>query len=189
MKQAITTFTEPLSELFFQALGDEEPEVNSNAAFAIGMLVEHSSVDLSARYLHILGALYPLFNITPDAITTKFTARDNAAGAVARLIVRNPGTIQYEQVLPVFISALPLRNDYLENAPVFRAIIYLFQNAPTVIVPYLDQLLPIFAQVLDPDKPKQLNAEQRQGLIELLNVLKTEYATKLQAAGLGPYLT
>lgn len=32
---------------FFQTLGDEESEVNSNAAFTIGMLVEHSGVDLS----------------------------------------------------------------------------------------------------------------------------------------------
>ena len=189
MKPSITPFTEPLYELFTQALHDEEPEVNSNAAFAIGMLVEQSEVDLSSRYLSILGALHPLFSIPPDTVSARITARDNAAGAVARLITRKPEGINYDQVLPVFLQALPLQNDYLENAPVFRCILYLFQSAPTVIIPFLDQLLPVFAHVLDPGKPAQLKTEQRQGLVQLLGALNSEYSSKLQAAGLTGYIS
>ena len=48
MKQVITTFTEPPSDLFLQALGNEAPEVDSNAVFPIGMLVERSRVGHSA---------------------------------------------------------------------------------------------------------------------------------------------
>lgn len=126
MKASITPFTEPLYELFMQALRDEEAEVNSNAAFAIGMLVEQSGVDLSSRYLSILGALRPLFSLPLEAPSAKITARSNAAGAVARMMIRKPDGISYDEVLPVFLQALPLQNDYLENAPVFRCILYLF---------------------------------------------------------------
>lgn len=86
MKAPITPFTEPLYEFFMQALRDEEAEVNSNDAFAIGMLVEQSGVDLSSCYLSILGALHPLFSLSLEAPSAKITARDNAAGAVARMM-------------------------------------------------------------------------------------------------------
>lgn len=126
MKAPITPFTEPLYEFFMQALRDEEAEVNSNDAFAIGMLVKQSGVDLSSCYLSILGALHPLFSLSLEAPSAKITARDNAAGAVARMMTRKPDGISYDEVLPVFLQALPLQNDYLENAPVFRCILYLF---------------------------------------------------------------
>lgn len=63
-----------------QALRDEA-EVDSNAAFAVGMLVEQSDVDLSSRYLAILGALYPLFSFPSEALSAKITAKDNTARA------------------------------------------------------------------------------------------------------------
>lgn len=156
MKASITLFTKPLYELFMQALCDEEAEVNSNAAFAIGMLVEQSGVDLSSCYLSILGALHPLFSLPSEAPSTKITTRDNAAGAVAQMMTRKPDRINYDRVLPVFLQVLPLQNEYLENAPVFCCILYLFQSTPTVIVPLLDQLLPVFVHVLNPEKPAQL---------------------------------
>lgn len=84
MKQSITPFTEPLYDLYFQALEDEDEDVSSNAAFATGMLAEHSGMDLSPRYPAILSALRPMFSISTDAASMKFTARDNATGAVSR---------------------------------------------------------------------------------------------------------
>ncbi|KAF7423065.1 hypothetical protein PC9H_010259 [Pleurotus ostreatus] len=97
-----------------------EAEVLSNAAFAAGLLIESSDIDLSQQHLHLLGALQPLFVLAPDAPAGKLNARDNAAGAIGRTIIRNTAAIPLGQVLPVFIDALPLKNDYLENRPVFR---------------------------------------------------------------------
>ena len=83
MKNAITPWTQPLMDLFYRALGDEEPEVQCNAAFASGLLIEHSEVDLSPQYLQILSALRPMFVVAPDAPSAKLNARDNAVGARA----------------------------------------------------------------------------------------------------------
>src|SRR4051794_7208165 len=106
MKGAITPSTEPLLELLYRALSDTDAEVQSNAAFAVGLLVEHSEVDLSQQYVHLLTALRPLFNLSPDAPVAKLNARDNAAGAVARLITRNTSAIPLPQVLPVLLESL-----------------------------------------------------------------------------------
>lgn len=188
MKSAITPFTEPLLELLYKALSDSEAEVLSNAAYAIGLLVENSEVDLSPQYLHLLGALRPLFDVNADAPSAHLNAKDNAAGAVARLIVRNTVAIPLDQVLPTFFNVLPLKNDYLENEPVFRAIFHLFRNSGASLLPHLDHLLKIFAVVLDPSGPDQVGDEIRAELIALIGLLNAEQPGKVQAAGLDVYL-
>ncbi|KAI0372648.1 ARM repeat-containing protein [Pilatotrama ljubarskyi] len=188
MKSAITPWTEPLMDLFYRALSDEEPEVQCNAAFASGLLIEHSDVDLSPQYLHLLAALRPLFVVAPDAPAAKLNARDNAVGAVARMLVKNTAAMPLDQVLPVFFDALPLRNDFLENRPVFRAIFHLFKTQPALLAPYLDKLLHVFAFVLDPTAPDMVGDEIRAELIGLIGVLNREEPAKVQAAGLTAFV-
>lgn len=188
MKGAITPSTEPLLELFYRALSDSDAEVQSNAAFAVGQLVENSEVDLSPQYLHLLAALRPLFVVTPDAPAAKLNAKDNAAGAVGRLLLRNAAATPLDQVLPVFIDALPLKNDYLENRPVFRALFHLFRISGATLYPFMDRLLQVFAHVLDPSGPDQVGDEIRAELINLIGALNAEDPGKVQASGLGVFL-
>ncbi|PIL33482.1 hypothetical protein GSI_04105 [Ganoderma sinense ZZ0214-1] len=141
MKSSVTPYTQSLMDLFYHALSDDEPEVQCNAAFASVLLIEHSEVDLSAQYLLILSALRPIFHAAPDAPAAKLNARDNAVGAVARMIVKNTAAVPLDQVLPVCLDALPLRNDYLENRPIFRAVFHLFKTQPALLHPHLDRLL------------------------------------------------
>ncbi|KAG6886214.1 hypothetical protein C0993_010776 [Termitomyces sp. T159_Od127] len=188
MKSAITPSTLPLLDLFYRALGDADAEVQSNAAFAVGQLVENTQDDLAPQYLHILGALRPLFNVTPDSPAAKLNAKDNAAGAVGRLIVRNMPAVPLDQVLPIFIDALPLKNDYLENRPVFRAIFHLFQTNGAALYPFLDRLLQVFAHVLDPSHADQIGDDIRADLIQLIVAINREDPAKVQASGLAIWL-
>lgn len=48
VKSAVTPHTERLLQLFTKACEDEDQTVKSNAAFALGMLVTHSQIDLSS---------------------------------------------------------------------------------------------------------------------------------------------
>uniref|UniRef100_A0A8H7XV39 Importin N-terminal domain-containing protein n=1 Tax=Psilocybe cubensis TaxID=181762 RepID=A0A8H7XV39_PSICU len=187
MKGAISPYTSQLFELFARALSDHENEVLSNAAFAIGLLVEYSEVDLSPQYYQILGALRPLFNVTPDSPAAKLNAKDNATGAVARLILRNTNALPLDQVLPTFVDALPLKNDYLENRPVFRALFHLFKSYGSVVYPYMDRLLAVFAHVLAPGED-QIGDEVRKELIHLIALINQEEPSKVLAAGLNQYL-
>jgi hypothetical protein len=188
MKGAITPYTQQLLELFYRALGDEESEVLSNAAFATGLLVENSEIDLSPQYYQLLGALRPLFIVPEGAPAPRLNAKDNATGAVARLILRNTAAIPLEQVLPLFVDALPLKNDFLENRPVFRALFVLFKTNGAVVYPYMDRLLGVFAFVLDQSSGDQIGDEIRTELVHLLELINREEPAKIQAAGLTQYL-
>ncbi|KAK7030669.1 importin N-terminal domain-containing protein [Favolaschia claudopus] len=188
MKGAITPSTQVLLELCHKALSDPEADVLSNAAFAVGLLVENSDMDLTAQYLQLLGALRPLFNVQPDSPANVMNARDNAAGAVARMIVRNVAAVPLDQVLPVIIAALPLRHDLLENRPIFRALFFLFRTNGAALHPYVGNLLPVFAHVLDPNVPDQLGDEIRGELVQLIGALNAEDPNAIQAAGLSIFL-
>jgi hypothetical protein len=188
MKGAISPHTQPLLELFYLALSDSETTVLSDAAFALGLLVENSQVDLSQQYLQLLRALRPIFVVSSDSPAVALTAKDNAAGAVGRLIVRNSAAIPLDQVLPVFIEALPLKNDYLENRPVFRALFHLFSTNGSALYPFMDRLLPVFTYVLDSPGEEQITEGIRTELIHLIALINQEVPEKVQAAGLGKYL-
>lgn len=89
----------------------------------------------------------------------------------------------------MLMASLPLRNDFLENRPIFRAIFHLFGLHHTAIVPYIDQLLPVFAHVLDPSAPDQIGDEVRAELLSLIALLNSQVPAKIEAAGLKEYIS
>ncbi|TFK29742.1 importin beta-4 subunit [Coprinopsis marcescibilis] len=189
IKGGVTNHTGPLLELFLKALADEEAEVLSNAAFAIGLLVEYSDADLSQQYIPILASLRPLFEVDESAPAARLNAKDNAAGAVARLIVKNTTVLPLDQMMPIFLSALPLKTDLLENRPVFRAFFHLFRNHGAAVVAFIEPILSVFAYVLDPNHPEQIGDEIRGELISLIAAINAEASDKVHAAGLSVYLS
>ena len=188
MKGSISSHTEPILVLLHSALSDSEFSVLNDAAYGLGLLVENSQADLSQRYLQLLSALHPLFAVTPDAPALKLSAKDNATGAVARLIIRNTAAIPLDQVLPIFINALPLKNDYLENRPVFLALFHLFRTNGAALYPFMDRLLLVFTHVLDSSGEEQITEDIRTELIHLIALINQEVPEKVQAAGLGRYI-
>lgn len=97
LEVAVTPFTEPLFTLLLQACTDAEADIDvkTNAAFALGTLIEASEQQLAGQYGAVLSALHPLFETSGEE---EKGARDNACGAVARMIVKNAAAVPLEQV-------------------------------------------------------------------------------------------
>ncbi|CAE6460527.1 unnamed protein product [Rhizoctonia solani] len=188
MKGGVTPFTEEVFNLISQGFSDEDPEVRSNAAFAMGVLIENSDMDISGHYLTILTALRPYFVVAEGAPHAQFNAKDNATGCVARMLLKNSGSMPLDQVIPVFVGALPLKHDFLENRPVFRAIFHLFNTNPDVLAPHIEHLLAVFAFVLDPKSDDMIGDETRAELIRLIKVLGQRVPDQVKAVGLEAYL-
>ena len=123
MGSAVTPFTPGLLKLLVHRLSDENALTKSNAAFAIGLLVENSENNdiILKAYNTILSKLEPLFH-------TRISRQvDNAAGAISRMIMKHPNKIPLSEVLPALLSEdiLPLKEDYEENDPIYRMIVQL----------------------------------------------------------------
>ncbi len=121
MGEAVTPYTSNLLKLLLHRLSDEDQETSSNAAFAIGILIEKTTNDQEVLkvYNTILGKLEPLL--------LKVDARllDNSAGCVARMIMKHKDRVPMDDVLPVMADLLPLKDDYDENEPIYKMLIYL----------------------------------------------------------------
>lgn len=124
MDGGVTPYTSPLLKLLLHRLGDESAEVKANAAFATGLLVEHSNKDqeIKKAYGEIFGKLEPLLG------KEQSRELDNAAGCVARMISKHPDRVPLSEVLPSLVSILPLKEDFEENQPVWQMILKLCKS-------------------------------------------------------------
>lgn len=135
-----------------------------------------------SQYNTILGALYPLFHGQ-----TLPNVTDNAAGAVARLILRNPEAVPLDQVLPTFTTALPLKRDFEENEPVFECIFTLFRANNSFVMEHIPQFLHIFAQVLSEEG--QVKDPTKASMIELIRALDAQSPNlNIRSSELAQYL-
>lgn len=121
MGSQVTPFTTTLLKLLLHRMSDEDMETKSNAAFAVGLLVENSSNDqeILKVYNVILGKLEPLLQ------TQEARAMDNAAGCVSRMIMKHQDHVPIAAVLPALVDILPLKEDFEENEPLYKMIVEL----------------------------------------------------------------
>jgi hypothetical protein len=161
MGSAVTPSTDSLLKLLLHRLTDEDPETKSNAAYATGLLIYHSTE--SATYLpsydNILEKLEPLLH------THRARTLGNACGCVSRMIMAHPDKISIEEIMPLIVDLLPLKENFEENQPIFECIVGLYQHENATIIGLTPKLIPVFVHVLgDPDD--QLNDETREKVIE-----------------------
>ncbi|RIA05559.1 hypothetical protein BRARA_K00077 [Brassica rapa] len=80
---------------------------------------------------------------------TDLGVRDNAAGATARMIVVHPQLVPLNQVLPVLLKGLPLKEDQEESMAVYSCIYSLVLASNPQIVSHVPDLVKIFGQVVE----------------------------------------
>ncbi|KAJ5671355.1 hypothetical protein N7507_000482 [Penicillium longicatenatum] len=153
------------SALLLHRLGDEDPQTRSNAAYAVGRLVEHSEAadEMTKAYPTILSRLEQCLQMDVSRL------QDNATGCVSRMILRNREAVPTKDVLPALVNILPLKNDYEENDPLYRMICQLYKWEDATIRELTPRLLPVFQAVLADED--QLEDERRAELIELVKWL------------------
>lgn len=177
MGPLLAQYCQTLFPMVFQAMDDADEETRSNATFWCGVLLLHGGDASVQYYQQALVKLAPLFNNTaliPNLI-------DNACGAVARMILSHPEALPLDQVLPVFLRALPLRKDFEENKTVYPALFTLyqqhFQKFEAVLTASLPLLVSVFAKALGNDNVQQ---EYQVNMVSMLKVLLQQNASNLQ---------
>lgn len=154
---AITPYTESVGEALARRLSDPDPLTKSNAAYAIGLLVLHSSDTGKTMPLYpkIWEKLEPLLSVSEMRMT------DNVAGALSRMMLKNPDNGFVSEALPAVVNVLPLKEDYEENAPIYQNIYQLYDQSNATVQQVTPQLIPVLEQVMSPPED-QLEPETRE---------------------------
>ncbi|KAI9587679.1 importin-4-like [Glossina fuscipes] len=157
--------------LMIDGLGDDFYQARQNAVFGLGELVLYAEAKSFEAYHHILMAL-------SEAVSkeTEPAALDNICGAIARLIITNCSLVPLNQVLPVFLQNLPLREDFDENNSVFKCFKLLYIQQRDTILGSLEQILAIAIHVLY--KKEFVDQETRDNAIGLLKEIRDNYPEK-----------
>ncbi|KAJ6177686.1 hypothetical protein N7519_008147 [Penicillium mononematosum] len=166
MGAAVTPFTSVFMKLLLHRLADEDSQTKSNAAYAVGRLIQHSNADaeIIKEIPTILSRLETCLQMNVSRL------QDNATGCVSRMILRYRDSVPIKDVLPALVNILPLKNDYEENEPLYRMICQMYKWEDATIRELTPNLLPVFQAVLTGDED-QLEDERRAELIELVKWL------------------
>ncbi|XP_071445043.1 importin-4-like [Hetaerina americana] len=179
----VSAYAPNLLNILLNASKDKHEDVRNNAIFGLGELVLHGKEALHQQYPAILQALSAAIAKESNAI-----ALDNICGALARLIITNVELIPMEQVFPVYLQYLPLREDFEENKKVFESFSYLYKLGHPVLLPHLGKIVTIATTVLD---TSQIDKETESNIVELLKSAQRDFpdAFSAVAGSMSPELS
>ncbi|KAJ6783051.1 hypothetical protein PWT90_01873 [Aphanocladium album] len=164
--EAMTPYTESLGQTLGRRLTDPDALAKSNAAYAIGLLILVSA-DTSKTF-----PLYPQVweKLEPLIAVREMRLTDNVAGALCRMMMKNPDAGFVSQALPAVVNVLPLEEDYEENEPIYKCIYTLYEQSNQTVEQLTPQLLGVFEKVLSPPED-QLEPSSREILQRAVGIL------------------
>jgi len=143
-----------------------EKSVKHNAIYCSGLLAQYGGETTHKYFGSLTQALSPVCSLDPVKYNTVV---DNACGALARMINSNPNIMPINDIMPIILNLLPLRDDMEPSIAIHEAIFNLIQ-ANHSSVSNRNQLTNIFiVELLTTDIPKD---HIRDKLIEFV---KNEY--------------
>ncbi|KAJ7247679.1 hypothetical protein O6H91_Y377800 [Diphasiastrum complanatum] len=169
---AITAYVESVMPVAIKDLSSTEATNRRNAAFCVGELCKNGGEKALQYYNNILVGLNPLFGEGEEN-----AVRDNAAGAVARMILAQPQALPLSQVLPAFVNALPLKEDMEESSIVYGCLCNLLLASRPEVLPHVPEIISIFAQII---VSEDTNGEIKEGIGRTVSHLLSQYRDQMQ---------
>ncbi|XP_056381767.1 importin-4 [Hyla sarda] len=172
--EATAQFVAQLFPALIAGAQDVDDEVRSNAVYGLGVLAEHGGAAMLKNFPKLLTILSSIIISEKSARTV-----DNVCGAVSRMILRHPEGVPVEQVFPVLIRSLPLKEDFEENCTVFKCIAFLYEKNPSQIAVYMNDIARILGHVLG---TTEIIPDTEQILVILLRNVAQRFPQELQNA-------
>ncbi|KAK9069597.1 hypothetical protein SSX86_011501 [Deinandra increscens subsp. villosa] len=167
MGAPISGYISPLMPFVLKELASSSATNRRNAAFCVGELCKNGG-NCSLKYFDdALHCLYPLFEESePDPAVT-----DNAAGAVARMIMAHQDSVPLNQVLPILLNVLPLKEDHEESVPVYSCICNLVLSSNSQILQLVSDLIIVFVQVaISPLETREVKLQIGEAVSHLISL-------------------
>ncbi|KAI3752743.1 hypothetical protein L2E82_24780 [Cichorium intybus] len=168
-------YVNTLMPLVLRELDSPSATNRRNAAFCVGEFCKNGGeyglnlcCPLFIRYFDdVLPCIYPLFEESEE----DHAVRDNAAGAIAKMITAHRNAVPLYQVLPMLLKVLPLKEDHEESVLVYSCICNLVLSSNSQILDLVPDLVTVFAQVaISPLETREVKLQIGGALSHLLSV-------------------
>ena len=134
---SLQPFIQHLMPVYTAAFKDEDKDVRNNAIYGLGELALHGGSPVRNHFPSILQTLS-----TQLAVESDPRCLDQIVGAVCRLIIAYKEGVPIQQVMPVVMANLPLREDMEEYEAVVRALLILYGDGRDIAEWYGDVAMP-----------------------------------------------
>lgn len=153
----IHPWAQPMLEVALVSFASGESDLHRNTCFMVGVICAEMKEAVVDYYPRILAALQPFFISETEEVSFTQALVDNAVAAVARMLPICLQKFPPEQVLSVWFSKLPLKNDFDETKTILKGIVYLSQTLD--ISAYAERIVEvifdaILTHTIDPDRYK-----------------------------------
>ncbi|XP_077365425.1 importin-4 [Festucalex cinctus] len=151
---------------------ESDAEVRSNSVFGLGCLAQAAGPLVASDYPTMLSAFSDLLAKEAD-----LRVIDNLCAALCRMILSNKDAVPLEQVVPVLVARLPLKEDLEENDTVFSCLAMLYSHNPALIVKLMKPIVDSSCHVLG---NKKVAKETQQILATLLKKFAQQHLADFQ---------
>ena len=162
LEAAAAPFCAQLLPIALRHSADDDATCRQNATFCLGVLGHFCPAEVLGHMQQLLTALQPRL-----AEEEEPPVRDNAIGALGRLILAHTTALPLDAIVPACLARLPLQADAGENTPALRALMKLTHDEATraTMAPHVPQLLSVIGRSLGTSSvDAQLNGEIAQFL-------------------------
>jgi hypothetical protein len=153
-------------------LADADDNVKRNSAFCAGVCCEHLHETAAGDFQNILQVMGPIFSLSATENDSSAACMDNAAAAVARMIMASPTHVPLPQVLPAFLRVLPLKTDMTENETVYSCLLGLLQMNHPDMLANVTELKRIFTEATQ--EGSKVDDETKHRLQQTLQTLNAQ---------------
>jgi len=168
-------FVGELLPMVLEMSQDEHQEVRNNAIYGLGEFVYYAKEATYPLYPQILSILSVAVSSEKHPGTL-----DNICGALCRMIITNVNGIPINEVFPVFMQHLPLREDFAENKMVFKCFSYLYELGHQAL---LSQVLPVLkVAMVVLYKGQHTEKETLEHVVSLLANIKRDFPSEFNQA-------
>jgi len=141
-------FLKPLVD----SVQDQNPEVRQAAAYGVGVLAQFGGPDYADVCAEVIPVLSAVIAHSDGRTKANISATENCVSAITKICKYNAGKVNVNEILPLWLSWLPVVEDHVEAPHVYGYLCDLIEaNHPIVLGPNnanIPQIVSIFAQTL-----------------------------------------
>merc|ERR1712173_209145 len=162
----MSPFSNDIYKLSLRVAGSEDVNMRQNALYCMGAV--SACCDTNSNMAHsqaVLQCIKKCIELPKNGKRAHKLVRDNAVSALGKMLIAEPASLPTKELLPVFLSALPLTGDFTENKYVYQVVTRFILEQPSYLQSDIELALKTLGMALG---DKEVENETKNNIAECL---------------------